>query len=327
MVLAPAGDVSDSVDQRFTPSRFPHSTGHWDTVHRVNTRARSLFGVLFLYVVVVGAGIGTFAALRDLHPTIAVLIADLVATVVVFIGSVVVRNSSMYDPYWSVIPPFLAWAFATLGHNIPVGRTVLLMVAINVWAVRLTSNWVRGWPGIRHEDWRYGMLRQDAKVPGWIIDFSAVHLYPTLQVWVACLGMYAALALGTKALNVLDWTAAAVIVLAALVQFVADEQMRRHRRTASNVAFRGGLWSLSRHPNYFGEATVWWGVWLFGVAGNPASWWWTLIGPVSMTALLRFASCPMMDKRSVERRPGYATLVRELPAMAPIGRRIFVRGS
>lgn len=290
----------------------------------MRSRVASFFWVSLLYVVAVCAGIAVFAALTDLHPAVAVLIADLVATVIVFIGSMLVRNSSMYDPYWSVIPPFVAWAFASQGENIPVGRTVLLMLTVGLWALRLTTNWMRGWPGLAHEDWRYGMLRKDAKAPGWLIDFTAVHLYPTVQVWLACLGMYAALTLGTKGFGALDVVAGAVVVLAALLQLVADEQMRAHRRTSPTLPCRTGLWGLSRHPNYCGEATMWWGVWLFGVAGNPSSWWWTLIGPVSMTALLRGASTPMMDKRSLERRPGYEELMRDLPAMLPIGRRLFV---
>ena len=87
--------------------------------------------------------------------------------------------------------------------------TALVLVVVMVWGVRLTSNWVRGWPGLHHEDWRYVMLRKDAKVPAWIIDFSGVHLYPTMQVWLACLGMYAALTLGHEPLGALDWAAAA----------------------------------------------------------------------------------------------------------------------
>ncbi|MSO59940.1 MAG: DUF1295 domain-containing protein [Ilumatobacteraceae bacterium] len=92
---------------------------------------------------------------------------------------------------------------------------------------------------------------------------------------------------------------------------------------AATSPCRTGLWSLSRHPNYFGELCAWWGMWCFGVAGHPASWWWTLIGPVTMTILLRTASVPMMDKRSAQRRPGYDVLMRELPAILPIGRQIF----
>jgi len=303
------------------------SRGHPHYVRPMRSRSSSFLIVIATYTVAVVAGIVVFAACRDLHPLVSTLIADLVATVVVFAGSMVVRNSSMYDAYWSVIPPFLAWGFAVEGTDIPVGRTVLFMLALGVWAVRLTANWARGWSGLGHEDWRYVMLRSDTKVPGWLIDFSGVHLYPTLQVWVSCLGMYAALTLGTNEVNALDWIAAVVIVLAAVLQFVADEQMRHHRRNHPGTIMRSGLWALSRHPNYFGEATVWWGVWLFGVAGNPDSWWWTLIGPITMSGLLRGASTPMMDKRSIERRPGYEVLVRELPAMAPIGRRLFRRGA
>ncbi len=293
---------------------------------RPSSKGASLVLVTAVYAVVCALSILVFIALRDLHPLVSTLVADLVATVGIFISSLVLRNSSMYDAYWSVIPPLLAWAFAVEGTGIPAGRTALFMVALGVWAVRLTANWARGWSGLGHEDWRYVMLREDAKVPPWIIDFTGVHLYPTMQVWLASLGMYAALTLGREPLGALDWVAACVIVLAAMLQFVADEQMRAHRRSGTGEPCRRGLWGLSRHPNYFGEATVWWGVWLFGVAGNPSSWWWTLIGPVSMTALLRGASTPMMDRRSLERRPGYDVIMRELPAMAPIGRRLFVRG-
>jgi steroid 5-alpha reductase family enzyme len=290
-------------------------------------KSKSLLGVLGLYIVTAVASGLVFAVARPWHVLVATLVADLVATVVVFAASLAVRNSSMYDPYWSVIPPLLAWAFATRGHDIPVARTVLLMIALGVWAVRLTSNWARGWSGLVHEDWRYQMLRDDTGLPRWIIDFLAVHLYPTLQVWLAGLGMYAALVLGHRPFGWLDVAGAVFVIGAALLQLVADEQMRKHRRTSPTVPCRSGLWALSRHPNYFGEATMWWGIWLFGLSGHPASWWWTLVGPVSMTALLRGASTPMMDQRSLDRRPGYDVLMRELPAMAPIGRRLFVRPS
>lgn len=288
----------------------------------MSQKARHLIAVTLLYAVVVVASALLFSLLDGLHPLLAVLVVDLFATLAVFAASVAMHNSSLYDPYWSVIPPFIAWAFAIRGDGGPALRTVLLIAALSVWAVRLTTNWARGWSGLGHEDWRYVMLRQNAKVPGWIIDLSAVHLYPTLQVWAGCLGMYAALTLGTEPVGALDWIAAFIVVAAAVLQFVADEQMRAHRATGSAAPFAGGLWSLSRHPNYFGEASMWWGIWLFGVSAHPAAWWWTLAGPMSMTLLLRCASVPMMDRRSIERRPGYDELVRRLPAMLPVGRRL-----
>ncbi|MFM7254033.1 MAG: DUF1295 domain-containing protein [Ilumatobacteraceae bacterium] len=301
-------------------------TGHDPASHAghggTRNRRSALAAVAVLYAGVIAGAAFVLDACSGLHPLVAVLVADLFATLAVFAASMALRNSSLYDPYWSVIPPFIALAFASRQVGLPDGRLVLLVGAVSIWALRLTVNWARGWSGPAHEDWRYRMLRQRSSAPGWLIDLTAVHLYPTLQVYAGCLGMYAALALGDRPLSALDAVAAAVIVGAAVLQFAADEQMRAHRRTASTAPFRGGLWALSRHPNYFGEASMWWGVWLFGVAGHPAAWWWTAVGPLSMTALLRFGSVPMMDRRSIERRPGYEEIVRELPAMIPLGRRL-----
>jgi steroid 5-alpha reductase family enzyme len=271
--------------------------------------------------VVAGASILAFTALDGWHPLTRVLVVDLGATVAVYVASLCVRNNSMYDPYWSVAPPLIAWAYASCGSGVPGARVVLVITVVSIWALRLTANWARGWPGLHHEDWRYPMLRERSGMPAWVSDFGAVHLLPTLHVYLASFGLYAALTLGQRALGVLDGIAAAVVVFAVAIQFVADEQLRAHRQSGSTEPCRRGLWSLSRHPNYFGEALVWWGVWLFGVSGNPGSWWWTLVGPVSMTALLRGVSVRLMDDRSLARRPGYDVLMRELPAMVPIPRR------
>lgn len=290
-----------------------------------STRRRDLSVVAATYFVVVAASIAAFAATDELHPLVGVLLVDLGATIAVFVASSGVRNNSMYDPYWSVAPPFIAWAYATSGTGVPDARVALVIAAVAVWAVRLTTNWARGWPGLHHEDWRYPMLRERSGMPAWVSDFGAVHLLPTIHVWLGTFGLYAALTLGSREVGALDAVAAAVVVLAAIVQLVADEQLRAHRRTGSTAPCRSGLWGLSRHPNYFAEASMWWGVWLFGVAGNPGSWWWTLIGPLSMTALLRGASVRLMDDRSLARRPGYDVVMRELPAMLPVGRRLIRR--
>jgi steroid 5-alpha reductase family enzyme len=290
--------------------------------HMARSKRGDLVLVTAVYVVAILASVIAFRSLDHLHPLVAVLLVDLGATLAIYATSVAVRNNSIYDPYWSVAPPLIAWAYAASGTGVPDARVAITIVAVSVWAVRLTTNWARGWPGMHHEDWRYPMLRERSGMPAWVSDLGAVHLLPTMHVWLGSLGLYAALTLGTNEVGPLDVVGALVIVAAAIVQFVADEQLRSHRRTGTSEPCRRGLWALSRHPNYFGEASMWWGVWLLGVAGNPSSWWWTLIGPVSMTALLRGISVPMMDDRSVARRPGYEQLMRELPAMLPIGRRL-----
>lgn len=286
------------------------------------TRGRDLWIVTAVYLAVAAASVAAFGVVDHWHPLLAVLVVDLGATLAVFAASTALRNNSVYDPYWSVAPPFIAWAFASVGSGVPGTRFALVIGALSVWAVRLTVNWARGWQGMRHEDWRYPMLRERSGMPAWVSDLGAVHVLPTMHVWLGSFGLYAALTLGTRDVGWLDVVAAALVVLAAVLQLVADEQLRAHRRSGSTEPCRRGLWSLSRHPNYFGEVAVWWGIWLFGVAGHPGAWWWTLIGPVSMTALLRGVSVRLMDDRSLARRPGYDVLLRELPAMLPIGRRL-----
>jgi steroid 5-alpha reductase family enzyme len=81
-----------------------------------------------------------------------------------------------------------------------------------------------------------------------------------------------------------------------------------------------GLWSRSRHPNYLGEIAFWWGLWLFGLAAAPG-WWWTIAGPIVMVLLFALVSVPLMDGRSLQRRPAYAEVMRRIPALLPLPRR------
>ena len=93
-----------------------------------------------------------------------------------------------------------------------------------------------------------------------------------------------ALVRGDRQLGVLDGLAVVVGLIASVIEFVADEQMRRFVRVKTPGAVMDrGLWRFSRHPNYFGGILFWWSLWVFAVAADPA-WWWTVIGPVAMVA-------------------------------------------
>src|SRR4051795_11491266 len=119
------------------------------------TKAQSLIRVTLAYVVAVAVGaLWLYVGPGTGHLWLDSLIADVLATVVVFGFSRAYHNSSFYDPFWSVVPPLLAfywWAEGEPGGNQT--RIVLVVAVILVWAVRLTGNWVRGFPGLHHEDW------------------------------------------------------------------------------------------------------------------------------------------------------------------------------
>lgn len=247
------------------------------------------------------------------------LIADVLATVVVFIASRLYGNSSCYDPYWSVLPPYLVVAWWVIADaRIETTRAVLLTIVVFVWAIRLTANWVQDWPGMHHEDWRYPMVRDGAGRFGMAADFGGIHLFPTLVVFLGLVPAYAVVARPGHSLNWLDGIAFAIGIAAPVLQFVADAQMRSFIRTRQpGQAMDRGLWSWSRHPNYFGEISFWVALALFGVAGAPHDWWWLMLGAVAMIAMFEGASIPMMEKRSLERRPSYQEIIDRVPRLVP----------
>jgi steroid 5-alpha reductase family enzyme len=145
---------------------------------------------------------------------------------------------------------------------------------------------------------------------------------PTLLVLLGCFPLYVALATGTRPLGLLDLLAALVTGGAIALEASADEQLRRFvatRRDASEL-LTTGLWAASRHPNYCGELLFWWGLFLFGVAAAPGSLW-TCVGALSISALFFGVSLPMIEKRMLARKPGYAAHAARTPLLIPWPRR------
>ncbi len=282
------------------------------------TKSRSLAVVAAAYAAAVAAA----ACWLGWGPTtgrlwLDTLAADVLATLVVFAFSRATRNSSCYDAYWSVAPPLLTfywWAQAGTQHL----RCWLVAALVTVWAVRLTANWVSGFPGLHHEDWRYELFREQAGRWEFAVDLVAIHLIPTVQVFAGMLPVYVCV---TRAGADIGWlTAVAFVVGVAAVAWesVADVQLHRfvrHRRPGQ--VMDRGLWGWSRHPNYFGEFGFWVALALFGVAAAPADAWWLFAGALAMLAMFLGASIPMMEKRSLQRRPGYQDVVDRVSRFVP----------
>ncbi|MBF6242477.1 DUF1295 domain-containing protein [Nocardia elegans] len=247
------------------------------------------------------------------------LIADLIATVVVFVFSRIYQNSSFYDPYWSVIPPLLAfywWIRSDEPSN--TARWWLMMAVMLVWAVRLTANWVTTFPGMHHEDWRYPMVRERAGRFAFVADLFGIHVFPTLQVFAGLIPVYVVATRAGKPFGALDIVAVVIGAGAVALETVADLQMHRFAATTSpGQAMDRGVWAWSRHPNYFGECGVWLSFGLFGLAAAPGSWW-VLAGVVTMVAMFVGVSIPMMEQRSLQRRPAYRDVVHRVSVFVPL---------
>ncbi|MDA9920273.1 DUF1295 domain-containing protein [bacterium] len=278
-----------------------------------------LLHITFAYIVTLGVAWGALEVL-DESPLWNMFWADLAATVAIFVFSRLYKNSSFYDAYWSVIPPLIAlyWTMAATAQGIDMTRAWLVVILVWLWGVRLTANWATFWPGLEHEDWRYGPIKTNAGKWNALADFSAIHLFPTVIVFAACLPIYVAVAMDARPLNALDYLAAAVTLIAILIELVSDIQLHRfltHRKPGEIM--KTGLWALSRHPNYFGEWLFWAGLALFGLAAVPSAWWWVLPGAIAMLVMFLVASIPMIDKRSVERRPEYQAHMARVSGFVP----------
>lgn len=254
----------------------------------------------------------------EAHPLVVVAIADIAATVVVFVCGLVVNNSSLYDPYWSVKPMVIAAYFWAIAPE-PMAPAVLLgFVLMQLYGLRLTSNFLRDWPGLSKEDWRYVNFRKQFPKTYWLVSFSGIHLFPTIMVYLACIPAYYVIVEGSGTIQLLTILGALLYAATIVLSYVADEQMRNFREQATNKGktMMSGLWKHSRHPNYLGEVLGWWGLWLMAIAESFSNYW-TGIGALVITLLFFFISIPLMDKRSLERRPEFQEYMERTPSLFP----------
>jgi steroid 5-alpha reductase family enzyme len=188
---------------------------------------------------------------------------------------------------------------------------------VTVWAIRLAV-----YIGVRNagagEDFRYRRWRDQAGRSFWWISFFKVFLLQAVVLWVASSPVLLAQSTGPSSkLSSLDLIGVTLFAAGFLFEVVADWQLARFKRDPANKGriLQTGLWSRSRHPNYFGEALLWWGI---GLLAFPAGGWTALLGPALMTFLLmKVSGVTMLDAALVDRRPGYDAYIRSTPAFFP----------
>ncbi len=249
-----------------------------------------------------------------LHGGWTALGAVLALTTLVWGASLLLRDVSIIDVFWGPLFALQAWVYR--GGAADPGEASLVAVAlVTAWAARLALHLGRRARG-SGEDPRYAAMRE-AGGRGWSVRALATVFW--LQGALAWLVAWpvAVAARSHEPLGALGWIGAGVAAAGAAFEAVADAQLRRfkadpHRR---GQVMDSGLWRYSRHPNYFGDAVFWWGVWLLAASVGGA---WTVFAPLVMTGLLlRVSGVPLLESRLRETRPGYADYVRRTPAFVP----------
>ena len=267
-------------------------------------KAVDLSIILFIYVA--AYAVGYVACFWIENILLKMFVFDVTATFVTFIFSIILKNSSVYDAYWSLTPMVISiWVFV-VQRAFSVWQ-ILFLAVFNIWSLRLTVNWIIVFTDFSYEDWRYKKYREEHGPFVWfILNFFGIHFMPTLIVFA---GMIPIFQIATEEMNALSLVGMAVILLGTALEFFADRQMHgfldKSKDLPQKSVCRVGLWNYSRHPNYLGEITVWWGVFFVML---PFAWeyWYFGAGAVIVTALFNFVSIPLMEKRQLARRADYA---------------------
>ena len=279
----------------------------------IKNRYAALAVIIFIYVLAVLCGIFTYDFFEGKFSAgggqssfwLSLLLADIVATILVFIFSLIFRNASVYDPYWSVQPPvILAAAISKMNAN-GTGVTLIgwfLFAAVLFWALRLTGNWIYNFKSFEYQDWRYVMLKEKTGPAYPLINFLGIHMFPTLVVYLCVLPAVTAIVQGA-AFKPLCLAFIALCFTATVFQGLADIQMHRFRNSGAGGFIQTGLWKKSRHPNYACEILMWWGIGLASVIATGGSCW-LLAGAAVNTLMFLFVSIPMADKHQA-RKPGF----------------------
>lgn len=276
---------------------------------RFMKRWTSFLIVIGVYILAAAAGILSFVFLRQHINNIILLtfIADVIATLVVWLFGLAFKNSSMYDPYWSVQPIVILVAWLILRNQALNIVDVLMLACIGFWGIRLTYNWAKGFMGLAQtQDWRYVMLKEKNPKLFFIINLFGINIMPTVLVYLGVVPFYFVI-FGEPSFNIFTSLGMIIMVAATCIQLIADKQMRDFRNDPANAGqvMDKGLWAYSRHPNYLGEILLWWGAYVFSFSNTAAPIYW-IAGAVLITLLFIFISIPMIEKKLERTRPQYA---------------------
>ncbi|MGN6526866.1 MAG: DUF1295 domain-containing protein [Burkholderiaceae bacterium] len=238
-----------------------------------------------------------------------------------WIASLVRRDASLVDRTWGamIAGPAIAYALQAAAPGPRAGWALGLIVA---WGLRLAvyvtwRNWGHG------EDRRYQAIRARNQPHFALKSLVLVFALQAALAWIASATALASV-LGTRPFGALDAAGIAVAAAGLAFETIADAQMARFKADPANrgAVMDRGLWRYTRHPNYFGEATFWWGTWLLALGAGGIAAAWTVVSPLMLTALLlKVSGVALLERDIGERRPAYRDYIARTNAFVPGPRR------
>lgn len=252
----------------------------------------------------------------DLSVTVPAAIAAAGLMSLFWLVSLVLRDAGIADVAWGLAFTVIAWACWLAGDGSH--AMLLAAVATTVWGLRLAIHIGRRNLG-HEEDRRYQKMREKRGSAFWIWSLFGVFLLQGTIALVVSTPLQSLGAQSPESIGWLSWVGLAVFLVGLAFEAIGDAQLTAFKSDPDNKGqvMDRGLWKYTRHPNYFGDVTVWWGLWVVAVGSGAA--WWTAFGPLVMTFfILRVSGVTMLESDMSSRRPGYEEYVRRTSAFIPL---------
>lgn len=231
-----------------------------------------------------------------------------------FVVSLIKKRNDVADVAWGIGFVLIAWTAFFLGDEMS-ARALLANILVTVWGLRLAWH-IHLRNRNKTEDYRYATWRKEWG--GWFYprSYAQVYLLQGALLYAISLSVLFINSNGQAALGLLDYVGVCVWMFGFYFESTGDAQLKRFLKDPQNKGklMRSGLWQYTRHPNYFGEVTQWWGLWIMTLS---IGFSWAFISPLTITVLILFVSgIPMLEKKMRE-NPEFAEYERQTNKFIP----------
>ncbi len=254
-----------------------------------------------------------------MNPIVGGLAAALGLLTLVWIGSVIRKDASLVDRVWGLGFVMLAVYYWKTAPEPPAGAAVVRNLTrglVSLWGLRLSGyltwrNWGHG------EDYRYQSMRRAGGPRFWWVNLFTVHYLQAVIMWFVSLPLFAVFQGQASPGHPAVWLGLGLFAIGFFFEAAGDWQLAAFRANPRNrgLVLDTGVWRYTRHPNYFGDACLWWGFYCLAIASGGA---WTGLSALVMTALLlKVSGVVLLEKKLIETKPQYRDYVARTSSFLP----------
>ncbi len=230
--------------------------------------------------------------------------------------SLIKKRNDVADVAWGLGFVLMAWASFYLSGTTG-KRELTICLLVSIWGLRLGWH-IYGRNKGKAEDYRYQKWRKEWGKSFYLRSYLQVYLLQGALLFLIVLPVLVINRNGGGSLSILDFIGVGVWLFGFYFEAVGDAQLARFIKDPANKGrlMQSGLWAYTRHPNYFGEVTQWWGIWL--VALSVTGGVFTIIGPLTITFLILYVSGIPMLEMKLEENPEFADYKRKTSRFIPL---------